>query len=135
MTPVGGAEVAGAPGEVLAERPAVVALGVAGAEDAVDERVAVRAGVVEVALADHRRGVADGGLAQLRVVLERRQALLGADLVVQAEDRGADDLEVLGVGMTSVFVQVTWRLGLDLRLGGGCLGLAPGACRRARSSP
>ena len=59
MTPGRGAEVAGAPGEVLAERPGVVALGVAGAEDAVHERVAARAGVVEVALVDHVVGVAE----------------------------------------------------------------------------
>ena len=59
---VGRAELAGAPGEVLAQRPARGALGVAGAEDAVDERVAVAAGVVEVALGDHRHGVSERAL-------------------------------------------------------------------------
>jgi hypothetical protein len=50
--------------------------------------------VAEVALRDHRVRVRDRGLAQARVLAQQRQVVLRAYLVVQAEDRVGDRVEV-----------------------------------------
>jgi hypothetical protein len=70
--------------------------------------------VVEEARADHVRGVARGGAAQARVLAQPRQALAGALGVVQAQHRGADDLQVDGRGP-----EVGVGTALRLRLRGG----------------
>src|SRR5262249_55322923 len=72
-----------APGDVLAERVAVVA----GAVDAAGEVT-----VVEVLVVHHRLGVTPGRAVELRVVAQRAQVVKGALLVEQAE-RG-----LLGLG-------------------------------------
>src|SRR5215217_2307859 len=76
-----GGQVAGAPGDVLAQRPAL-ARAVARAEDAVDHVGAVRRRVVEEALRDHVVAVPLGRLAELRVLLQRREPARAALLVV-----------------------------------------------------
>ena len=105
-----GGEPAGAPGDVLAERPAAGAARVAGAADAVDHRRPARRRVVEEVGVDHVRGVALGGAAQARVLAQPRQAVAGALGVVQAQDGAAHDFEV-GAGRLDVGVGAALRLG------------------------
>src|SRR5215207_6165570 len=81
----GRGEVAGAPRDVLAVGPAAVA----GVADA-----AGQVAVLEHARAHHVRGVALGGVAQLLVPLELSEPVRGPLLVVDAQDRRADLLEV-----------------------------------------
>src|ERR671910_2514390 len=90
---------AGAPGQVLAQHPAVVLADVLGAQDAVDHRDAVGRRVLEERVLDHVARVTERGLAQPLVLAQRRQVVLGTDLVVQAEDRGPDLAHVLARGL------------------------------------
>src|SRR5918995_1227857 len=99
----GRGEVAGAPRDVLAVRPAVVA-------DVADATAQIA--VLEHARAHHVVRVALRGAAQLLVRPQLGQALRGALLVVEAQHRGADLLEV-ALGGDEL------RVGAGQRRGGG----------------
>ncbi len=91
-------ELAGAPGEVLADAPGAAVRQVAGGADALGGLGAVAALVGEVAVGDHVVAVAEGGLLQLAVDLQRGQAAVGALGVEQAERGHGDGGEVAAVG-------------------------------------
>jgi hypothetical protein len=55
--------------------------------------------VLEEAVVDHVARVAERRLAQALVLAQQRKVVLGADLVVQAEDRLADAAEVVLCGL------------------------------------
>src|SRR5918998_5356027 len=71
----GRAEVARAPGDVLAQRPALAAR-VARAQDAIRHAAAIRRVVGEEAGTDHVLGMALGGPPQLGVLAQRREPAL-----------------------------------------------------------
>ena len=83
-------ELAGAPGEVLADPPGAAVRQVAGGADALGGLGAVAALVGEVAVGDHVVAVAEGGALQLAVDLQRGQAAVGA-LGVEEAQRGHRD--------------------------------------------
>ena len=92
-------EVEGAPGDVLADDVAVARIRqVTGGLDAAERGVAGRAVVGEVVLGDHVVVVLLGRLLQVGVGRERRQSVLAADLVDEAQRGGLDDGDVGRVG-------------------------------------
>ena len=122
-----GRERAGAPGEVLAERPALVLADVAGGRMRSTIVTPLGRGVLEEAAATMSREWPTA--ARRRRVFSRRRGrpVLGADLVVQAEDRGADAAQVAGrrleVGVRALLGGAGGRRGavvLLLARGGRC---------------
>ena len=93
-----GGELAGAPGEVLADPPGAAVGQVAGGADALGGLGAVAALVGEVAVGDHVVAVAEGGLLQLAVDLQRGQTAVGALGVEEAQRGDRDGGEVAAVG-------------------------------------
>ena len=89
-------EVAGAPGEVLADAPAAAVREVAGGADALGGLRAVAAGVGEVGVLDHVVAVGERGALQAVVGAQRGEAAVGALAVEQAERRLGDGGEVGG---------------------------------------
>src|SRR3954466_3120436 len=87
---------AGAPGEVLAQRPGAHAAQIAGALHAGHHRRTGRRDVGEEALADHQPRVARGDLAEHALLAQARQAVEGSLAVEEAERRVAHRDAVLG---------------------------------------
>ena len=94
-----GGEVAGAPGEVLADPPGAAARQVAGGADALRGLGAVAAVVGEVGVGDHVAAVAEGGALELAVDLQRLEAAVAALGVEQAQRGVGDRRQVARVGL------------------------------------